>query len=79
MSETFFRELRLSRAYLPFSIRIVGPAGVDFTVNEKNQRCLYNDRAKFATRDEADDFLDTIEAGWRAAGYVIDVVNKDGE
>jgi len=78
----------------PFAIRIVGPSGTDWYLDEHGEQCTFDERQRFLTQDDADDFLakpwpvtakksiigNNVRKHYRRAGYVIKVDNvEDGE
>lgn len=76
-----------------FAIRIIGPTSSDWYIDENGEQCEAEDRRCFHTAEMADDFLalpwppntkrpipgNTVRKHFRRAGYVIKVVNIEGQ
>ena len=78
----------------PFAIKIVGPSGTDWYLDDSAEQSTYSERQRFPSQDIADDFLalpwpitskkpihgNNVRKHYRRAGYVVQVVNvEDGE
>jgi hypothetical protein len=78
--------------YCPWSVRVVGPSGTEWYLDALGERNVYDKRRRFTSRDGAEAFMqhswailtrttttETVESHYRAEGFLIDVVNMEGE